>query len=398
MLDTVLFSYPLCLRGDWLVYHAYDFIDGFSALFGDGNAVFPKRSLPLGSVTVDVLNLDDALLSKLHASALTLHNEVAAFLSDDYDAAQEAFANSALQDFFSLLIQFPVYRELDMNHIPSFELLRSYPDARERMRTKGTEEYMQTRTWLMHLHALVPMIRAFRQRGEKLLDENFSDVTERTPSGYAKRLSEYFKHVGFEYRFASDALEQEDLNEEAFERMRKDYRKELEREYFSSHIPISVTYRSLPHPKNDGDFLLAEEVFFRDVGTFLSLDLMRGLMAGHLPRRCAHCGRWFLLESGYDIRYCENPAPGEPDKTCRQVGAHRREARLNSTDRIRKEYRRVANRLKGQKFRRTLSVDDWNEYMRQAQDLRDDAMEGKLTVDELAERFDAISARRMKTK
>jgi len=36
--------------------------------------------------------------------------------------------------------------------------------------------------------------------------------------------------------------------------------------------------------------------------------------------------------------------------------------------------------------------------MRQAQDLRDDAMEGRLTVEELAERYDIISARRMKTK
>ena len=102
--------------------------------------------------------------------------------------------------------------------------------------------------------------------------------------------------------------------------------------------------------------------------------------------------------SEFDIRYCEGPAPGEPDKTCRQMGAHRKEARLNSTDKIREEYRRVSNRLKGQKFRGTLSVDDWNEYMRQAQDLRDDAMEGRLTVEELAERYDTISARRMKTK
>lgn len=380
------------------MFHAYDFIDGFSALFGDGSVVFSKRSLPLGAATVDVLNLDDARLSKLHASALTLHNEVAAFLSADYDAAQEAFANSALQEFFSLLTQFPVYRELEMNRIPSFDILRSYPDARERMRIKGTEEYTQTRTWLMHLHELVPTIRAFRQRAEKLLDENFSDVTERTSSGYAKRLSNYFTHVGFEYLFASDALEQEELQDEAFEQMRKDYRKELEREYFPSHIPIAVTYRSLPHPKNDGDFLLAEKVFFRDIGTFLSLDLMRGFMAGHLPRRCAHCGRFFLLESGYDIRYCENSAPGEPDKTCRQVGAHRREARLNSTDKIREEYRRVSNRLKGQKFRGTLSVDDWNDYMRQAQDLRDDAMAGRLTVEELRAQYDTISARRMKTR
>ena len=177
MLDTFQFFYPLCLRGDWLLYHTYDFIDGFSALFGDGSVVFPKRSLPLGSVTVDVLNLDEALLTNLHSAALSLHNEVGAFLSDDYDAAQEAFANSALQDFFSLLTQFPLYGELELKRTPSFELLRSYPDARERMRTKGTEEYMQTRTWLFHLLALVPTIRAFRQRAEKLLDEYLSDVT-----------------------------------------------------------------------------------------------------------------------------------------------------------------------------------------------------------------------------
>ena len=160
------------------------------------------------------------------------------------------------------------------------------------MRTKGTEEYTQTRTWLFHLIALVPTIRAFRQRSEKLLDENFSDVTERTASGYAKRLSEYFKHAGFEYLFASDALEQEDLNKDAFEQMRKDYRKELEREYFPSHIPIAVTYRSLPHPKIDGDYLLAEEVFFRDIGTFLSLDLLPPIALNRTDRMVLPKSEW----------------------------------------------------------------------------------------------------------
>ena len=36
--------------------------------------------------------------------------------------------------------------------------------------------------------------------------------------------------------------------------------------------------------------------------------------------------------------------------------------------------------------------------MRQTQNLRDDTMEGTLTVEELTGRYDAISARRMKRK
>ena len=80
------------------------------------------------------------------------------------------------------------------------------------------------------------------------------------------------------------------------------------------------------------------------------------------------------------------------------MGAHRKEVRLNGTDEIRAEYMRVSNRLKGQKFRGTLSVDDWNDYMRQVQDLRDDAIAGRIKTAELKKQYDGISARRMKQK
>ena len=89
--------------------------------------------------------------------------------------------------------------------------------------------------------------------------------------------------------------------------------------------------------------------------------------------------------------YCENLAPGEPGKPCRQVGAHRKETKLNGTDEIRKEYARVANRLKGQKFRNTITVDEWNAYMLQVQDLRDNAIAGRIKVAELRKQYDTIS-------
>ena len=89
------------------------------------------------------------------------------------------------------------------------------------------------------------------------------------------------------------------------------------------------------------------------------------------------------MESGYDIRYCENPAPGKPDKTCRQVGAHRKEAHLNGTDEIRAEYSRIANRLKEQKFHRTLTVAERNRHKETIQDLREAAIAERITVAEL---------------
>ncbi len=109
---------------------------------------------------------------------------------------------------------------------------------------------------------------------------------------------------------------------------------------------------------------------------------MRRFASGHLPRRCEHCGRWFLPVNGYDTRCCKNPAPEGPDKTSRQVGALRKETRLNGTVEIREGYTRVTNRLKGQKLRGTLSTDDWNKLMRQVQDLREEALTGKLTAAE----------------
>jgi len=380
------------------MYHVDDFIDGFSVLFGDGNVVFPKRSLPLGAATVDILNLPEKTLEQLQSLGWELDRELTAYFSGDYDPTQAALTNQALKKYFSLLSRLPVYRELEMKEAPSVSSLRRDPEAWERMRTQGTEEYAFMQTWRQRLHALVPTLRAFRHRAEKLLTERFAKVTERSPSGYAKCIAAYKDFVGWEYHFASDALDQEDVHGRAFEQMRTDYEQELERQYFPSHFPIEVSYRAMPHPKNEGEYVLAEEVFFKDIGSFLSLDLMRGFIAGHLPRRCEHCGKWFLLESGHDTRYCENPAPGEPGKTCRQVGAHRKEARLNGTVAIRSEYMRVTNRLKGQKFRGTLSVDDWNDYMRQVQDLRDDAIAGRIKLAELKKRYDAISARRVKQK
>lgn len=54
----------------------------------------------------------------------------------------------------------------------------------------------------------------------------------------------------------------------------------------------------------------------------LRSDLFEGLAAGHAPRRCAVCGRWFLTFDARHTKYCGGFAHGDVrGRTCRQVGA-----------------------------------------------------------------------------
>ena len=66
----------------------------------------------------------------------------------------------------------------------------------------------------------------------------------------------------------------------------------------------------------------------------LRSDLFEGLAAGHAPRRCAVCGRWFLTLDARHTKYCGGFAPGDKrGRTCRQVGAMRgREQRELAAD------------------------------------------------------------------
>ena len=82
--------------------------------------------------------------------------------------------------------------------------------------------------------------------------------------------------------------------------------------------------------------------------------------------------------------YCNNIAPGETERTCRKVGAHRKEAqgKANRTP-AQKEYDRAYNRLKQRKNRRKISLDEWNAAVVMAQELLERSGRGELTDEEL---------------
>ena len=157
---------------------------------------------------------------------------------------------------------------------------------------------------------------------------------------------------------------------------------------FRSH-PVNLTF-VCSRDSETGLPCIAERMTFEKLSSFLYVDLYRGMAAGNLPRRCAHCGRWFLTVGGYNTMYCDREIPGSNGKTCRIIGAHEREKAANQSSEARKEYSRIYNKLKARKQRGTISTDQWNRQVAAAQRLKDAFAEGRIDKEEYVQQLDAL--------
>lgn len=88
-----------------------------------------------------------------------------------------------------------------------------------------------------------------------------------------------------------------------------------------------------------------------------------------LLRHCYNCGCYFSLTAGYNTCYCNRVAPGETERTCRKVGAHRKANLPTGLSPAGMEYRKTFNRLRVRKQRGKISKDEWNAAVAKAQKL-----------------------------
>lgn len=159
-------------------------------------------------------------------------------------------------------------------------------------------------------------------------------------------------------------------------------------EDFTQSFPMEVSFVPMMRQANEDEIFIAEKATFNSLTDFLRTEFYRGLATGNAPRRCHNCGRYFLLTAGYNTCYCSNIAPGETERTCRKVGAHRKEAqgKANRTP-AQVEYDRTYNRLKQRKNRKKISRDEWNAAVAEAMKVLEQTEQGKLNDEEMRKRF-----------
>ena len=150
---------------------------------------------------------------------------------------------------------------------------------------------------------------------------------------------------------------------------------------------VGFEFVTITEQDDTRSFCIAERFVFTNLFSFLQVDLSRRLIIRHAPKKCQNCGIYFLLEKGYHVSYCTNIAPGETTRTCRQVDAHKKSAAQTKTP-VQAEYQKLYNRLKTRKNRKKISVEEWNQAVAWAQEMKDKAERGEISEWELKEMFE----------
>ncbi|ADU27322.1 DUF6076 domain-containing protein [Ethanoligenens harbinense] len=149
--------------------------------------------------------------------------------------------------------------------------------------------------------------------------------------------------------------------------------------------PVSMSHAVLMDEK--GRAVLCEEYSFRTLGAFLYLDFFRGLKIGYLPKRCLHCGRYFLLQGGKYSDYCERPLEEDNTKTCRDVGARKKYDDKCKTDPVWLTYNRAYKTHYARHMKRKMSAAEFEQWSRYAVELRAKALSSELTFEEYQQKI-----------
>lgn len=332
--------------------------DLFAVLFWKSHLLVGKRSYQLGEITTEYLNMDEQtvrlLQERVDDFAPDFHQ-----ITDQADKTLAVAVQKKLNAFYDVLLSLPPYRDLAMDHYNAynmFPLLASQPEKWTEVMTEGTERNRQFRQMLENYETLPTRLDAFRNQVALTLELDFEDLPRRNGAAYGKAFAEYYMGMR-----AAGAFFFPDEEE------------------FEQSFDTAIRFVPIRNPDAPEEIVIGEETQFQDIVPFLFTDFYRGLIQGNAPRRCHNCGRYFLLTAGYNTCYCNNIAPGETQRTCRKVGAHRKEAqgRANRTP-AKVEYDKAYLRLKQRKLRGKISVNEWNIAVAKAQELLDRSERGEL--------------------
>ena len=303
-----------------------DAFDCFSVLFGKGEVFVNSKAFPLGQCTTDILNLDSAVLMELDQRIGRRMPTVKNLFHEKTDSAAHS-AQELLNAVWDWMFAALFYRDLNKDEWMAYNLFPlTLADEEKWIEVKDANSggHAMFQRLLDGLEYFLESLRTFQEQITGMLDFYFEPLARRSTDAYANAYAQYFSEMrAVEGIFGDGPFEQS--------------------------FPIEIQFVPMAHPAEEGKALLAEKAAFSYLTHFLHTDFYRGLIVGNVPRQCHNCGRYFLLTAGYNTCYCNNLAPGETARTCRKVGAHKKEAqaRVTATP-AQKEYAKAHNRLKAQ--------------------------------------------------
>ena len=137
-----------------------------------------------------------------------------------------------------------------------------------------------------------------------------------------------------------------------------------------------VEYIALQVP-NSQKIVTARRIFFDRWIDFLVADFFEGIRYKHYPKKCAVCGKYFLIENGHNRKYCDGIDPNDAKgRSCRQVGAdrNRRQRENPKVHPIKEACRTRINTIDQHKYRGKITKEFADTAKKLARDRRDRAV------------------------
>ena len=276
--------------------------------FGRDTVTYDGRTVPSGTLGCEALNIADEAIAALIEPCKTLNEFISALGMMSVTDKLLSCACSAAASVLDAMRHMEPFAHLDCNfYAPSIAdafsedgisqvralnmamLTRGLAAAQEPGLRKGALLSKIAPVLAQPAYSLAEYKRTMTAMAESIND----DGVERTPDGLAAAFGAHF-----------------DVSDDSL----------------MSLANATVQYVAVGEPPR----LVRRMSYVSFVGLLRS-DLFEGLAAGHAPRRCAVCGRWFLTLDARHTKYCGGFAPG--GRTCRQMGAMRgREQRELAAD------------------------------------------------------------------
>ena len=359
----------------------HDAVDYFRVDFTAEDSIVGEKHYPLGSFAAEMLAFEWNAAADIRRPLTQFREEFQIFLASRSPSSAAA-ALGAMQELWQALEKLPLYNKLlagDRRRNALIPYLRKHPDLTDDMLTPGTPRNEAYTRWMEKLETLESELRAFVKNTEWMLEEFFQNLPSRRRQDYLRAYAGYRRTLEEAVRQQKDAEDAGDVWEDGT----------VDLDTVAFEYPVNIALVPVLDPQSRR-LTMAEQMTFESLPSFLYLDLYKGMAAGNLPRRCAHCRRWFLAMGGYNTLYCSRVVPGTGGKTCRKIGAHVREKEKQRTETAAREYSRVYNRLKARKRRGRLDTDAWNRQVAQAQALKDAFAAGAFTREEYVQKLNAL--------
>ena len=324
----------------------------------------------------EAMEVDDALLTELKKLTQQASQEFDMFLT----ARTASSAGMAIQELdraWEVVRQLPLHNKIPYREGCGSSVSGIVYDLRrdeqrfDRMLTVGTIENEMLRRWRGTYNRMADDLKRFKYDTDDMLTDFFEELPSRRPEAYAEAFGKCMAS------FRDIYMQTEDDEDFAYMNGRR------------LTFPVNISF-VVERDKKTGQPFMAERMTFEDLISFLYMDLYRGMAVGNVPRQCHNCGKWFLAIGAYDTVYCHRVAPGETTRTCRQVGAHRKEREKNGRDFACREYTRVYNRLKTWKRRRKISAEEWNRRVAYIQKAKTEFLAGGMSDVEYAAKLNQV--------